>query len=108
MVRDFSKLTKNNLEFAFDNNYIINTAYNFDCPNLIANIMVNEVEIIQNSLAPPKRVKIQKNLAPWYDLELQNLSKSKENTHRMAIINDDEDSWREFRKNRNIYNKMVK
>ena len=26
----------------------------------------------------------------------------------MAIINDDEDSWREFRKFRNTYNNMVK
>ena len=41
-------------------------------------------------------------------VSLQNLSRNKEYTHRIAVINDDEDSWREFRKSRNNYNKMVK
>ena len=64
ITRDFTKLTKNNLELAYDNNYIISEAFHHSDPNIIADIFVNEMEIIQNSLAPPKRVQIRNNLAP--------------------------------------------
>ena len=67
------------------------------------------MEIIQNFLAPLKRVQICNDMAPWYDKELKkSLSSNKEDLHRMAILNDDIESWREFRRIRNLYNRTVK
>ena len=48
----------------FDNNDVIGLAFNYDDPNIIANILVNKMEIIQNALAPQKRVQIRTKLAP--------------------------------------------
>ena len=69
---------------------------------------IMKLEIIQNSIAPPKRVQIRKNLAPWYNKKLIDFSSYKEDIHKMAIINDDVETWREFRKVQNSYNKMVR
>ena len=38
----------------------------------MANIIVNEQDIIQNSLELPQRVQICKNLAPWFNSDHQN------------------------------------
>ena len=86
----------------------MNEAFQYSDPNMIVDIFVNEMEIIQNSLAPPKRVQIRNNLAPWYDKKLQDYSSYKEDIHKMAVINDDIESWGLFKKTRNIYNRMVK
>ena len=93
---------------AYENKFLLNEAFQYSDPNIIADIFVNEMEIIQNSLAPPKRVQKRNHLAPWYDKKLHDYSSYKEDVHKMAVINDDIESWGLFKKTRNIYNRMVK
>ena len=69
---------------------------------------MRELQIIQDTFAPPKRVQVSNKLAPWFDSTLQKYNSYKNDIHKIAVINDDEESWRMFRNVRNIYNKMVK
>ena len=94
IIRDLSKLSKQNQEFAYDNNQFLNEAFQYQDPNQIANILVEE--IIQNTMALPKRVQNWSTLAP--NKELQSFSPYKEDRHKIAIINNDTDSWRSFKK----------
>ena len=70
VIRDNSKLTKGNLEYCFDNNENINSVFHSDDPNVISNILVSELQLIQNAIAPPKRVQVSTKLAPWFDSNL--------------------------------------
>ena len=76
----------------FDSNDYFNSIFNYDDPNIIASIIVREMEIMQDTISAPKRVQIKTKLAPWFDTKLQSYNNYKEDIHRMAVINDDEES----------------
>ena len=58
MVRDNSKLTKDNLIHEVENNPNLQNLYNLTDPNQVANVLQNELNHIINRLAPKSRVQI--------------------------------------------------
>ena len=54
--RDKSLLSKHNLEQFMDNNTYIDELFQWEEPNLIAEILTNELNIIVNSIAPKPKI----------------------------------------------------
>ena len=86
----------------------IDQVFNTDNPNTIAEIIVNEVNICIETIAPSKRIQCTKKHCKWYTPALTQLAQYKNKLHNIAKSTNSENDWRIFRHTRNIYNNTVR
>ena len=71
-VRDNKLLTKHTLNQYFENNHNLNEIFSLTDPDQIAELLVYEVSIIIESIAPSKRVQCKNSYAPWINSDFIN------------------------------------
>ena len=64
IIRNNKLLTKHTLNEYFKNNDTINTKFNYTDPNIIAEILVNEISLIIECISPSKKIQCPNNYAP--------------------------------------------
>ena len=69
--RDKSLLSKHNLEQFMDNNTYIDELFQWEEPNLIAEILTNELNIIVNSIAPKHKIQLSKKFVPYMNSQIR-------------------------------------
>ena len=65
IIRNNKLLTKHTLNEYFTNNDTINTIFNHTDPNIIAEILVNEISLIIECISPSRKIQCSNNYAPW-------------------------------------------
>ena len=91
----------------FNSNETINSIFNYDNPNTIANILIHELNSIIEFLSPEKLIQHKNNYAPWLNGEYFKLLSKKNLAHKKATkSNNNQDLCREFRNLRNRVNKL--
>ena len=69
--RDKSLLSKHNLEQFMENNTYIDELFQWEEPNLIAEILTNELNIIVNSIAPKPKIQLSKKFVPYMNSQIR-------------------------------------
>lgn len=77
-------------------------------PNLIAKGIIDALNITIDSISPSKLVECIKKHTKWYDKNLEELAKIKNEAHSKAKNSNDPEKWRVFRNIRNKYNNTVR
>ena len=62
-IRDYKLLTKHTLNEYFSHNDTLNTIFNYTDPEIVANVLINEITLIINCIAPPKKIQCSNNYA---------------------------------------------
>ena len=107
--RDQKLLTKQKLVTFFNSNSKINSIFNHDDPNTIADILINELNLIIETLSPEKLIQHNNNYAPWLNSDFFKLLAKKNMAHKKATCSkNNQELWREFRNIRNMVNKLNK
>ena len=86
----------------------IDQVFNTDDPNIIAEIIINEVNRCIETISPSKRIQCTKKHCKWYTPALTKLAEYKNKIHKIAKSSNSETDWRIFRNIRNKYNNLVK
>lgn len=107
ILRDYSLLTKDNL-IQYLNATKIDDLMASNDPNTIAKGIIEALNITIDSISPSKLVQCTKNHTKWYDKNLQELAKIKNEAHSKAKNSNDPEKWRIFRNIRNKYNNTVR
>ena len=106
--RDKHLLTKHTLSQYFLHNDNLNTIFNFTDPNIIANILHFEMDLIINCIAPRHRVQVKKKYSPYVSKELMNQYNKKNDLYSQAIAKNDMDLFRQFKNERNGFYRNLK
>ena len=69
--RDKHLLTTHTLTQYIDHNDRLNEIFSLDDPDQIANILLSELNLIINCIAPKKRIQVKTKFAPFIDKELR-------------------------------------
>ena len=69
--RDKSLLSKHNLGQFMENNTYIDELFQWEEPNLIAEILTNELNIIVNSIAPKPKIQLSKKFVPYMNSQIR-------------------------------------
>merc|ERR1712101_64271 len=108
ITRNSKLLTRHNLNEYFSNNHFLQEIFSETDPNIIAEILLNELSIIIECIAPSKKIQCSKNYAPWINQDFIRESKIKDELHRIAKGSNSIEDWRKFRAQRNIVNNINK
>merc|ERR1712240_36348 len=100
-------LTEHNLNAYLNNNDIIQTAYNYTNPELIAEIIMREFNNIIEIIAPRTKRQVKKNYTPYLNKETREAKKKLNEMHNKAKQTQQDDDWREYKNQRAIINKQV-
>ena len=93
--RDQKLLTKQALTTLFNSNQNISSIFNYEDPNVIANILINELNSIIESLAPEKLIQHSNKYAPWLNGDYFKLLSKKNLAHKRASMsNNNQDIWK--------------
>ena len=106
-IRNFKNLTKIKLENAIIHNQNLNTIFNYNEPDTIANIFQLEMNSIIDLIAPLKVVNFKKNYAPYLSDEIKTELKNINNLLTNAIKSKNQDDWRLYRHEKNTLNKKI-
>ena len=105
--RNFQALTKSALELAIDNSECLNSIFNYDDPDIIAEILQTELNLIIEVIAPHKVIQCKKDYIPYLNDDLKQQIKENNDILSQAINTNNSDSWRHFRNKRAIINKNM-
>ena len=94
IIRNHKLLMKHNLNQYLSHNDIINTIFNYTDPNVITEILVNEISLMIECIAPSQKVQCSHNYTPWITEEYRSKSKIKDILHSKVKITNSEDNWR--------------
>merc|ERR1712243_133998 len=100
-------LTEHNLNQYLNHNQIIQTAYNYTDPDLIATIIMQEFNNIIEIIAPRTKRQIKKNYTPYLNKETREAKKKLNEIHNKAKQTQQDDDWREYKNQRATINKQV-
>merc|ERR1711954_230420 len=98
---------EHNLNAYLDNNDIIQTAYNYTDPELIAEIIMREFNNIIEIIAPRTKRQTKKNYTPYLNKETREAKKKLNEIHNKAKQTQQDDDWREYKNQRATINKQV-
>ena len=104
--RDFSLFTSDNLLYHINLTNTIDTIYDYTDPNIISEILINEIDHIIETISPSKKIQCTKKHIKQYTKELNDLAEIKNKYHSKAKYTDSEEDWRQFRLIRNKYNNV--
>merc|ERR1712240_733827 len=100
-------LTEHNLNEYLNNNDIIQTAYNYTDPELIAEIIMREFNNIIEIIALRTKRQVKKNYTPYLNKETREGKKKLYQMHNKAKERQDNDDWREYKNYRAAINKQI-
>merc|ERR1712240_335583 len=100
-------LTEHNLNQYLNHNDIIQTAYNFTDPDLIAEIIMQEFNNIIEIIAPRTKRQVKKNYTPYINKETREAKKKLNEMHNKAKQTQQDEDWREYKNQRATINKQV-
>ena len=87
---------------------LLNSIFKYTNPEVVTNIIQLELNTIINTIAPSKIIQYKANYSPYYNDDIVKNLKVSHNLLNTAIINNDQNSWREFRNFRNTIDKTIK
>ena len=90
-IRNSKLLTKHALNPYFENNSEINKLFHESDPNVIANILINELSIIIESISPSKQIQCKNNHCPWLTDEYKIEASIRDNRYAIAISTNKEE-----------------
>merc|ERR1712240_172005 len=90
-------LTEHNLNAYLNNNDIIQTAYNYTNPELIAEIIMRDFNNIIEIIAPRTKRQVKKNYTPYLNKETREGKKKLNQMHNKAKHTQQDDDWREYK-----------
>ena len=79
-------LTRNNLQQYFYNNIEIQSVFHHKDPNHIAETIINQMDIIINSIAPSKKIQCKKNYVKWLNNDIKKQGNIKNLAHKQAKL----------------------
>merc|ERR1712240_944761 len=100
-------LTEHNLNAYLNNNDIIQTAYNYTDPELIAEKIMREFNNIIEIIAPKTKRQVKKNYTPYLNKETREGKKKLYQMHNKAKQTQQNDDWREYKNYRATINKQI-
>ena len=106
--RDKSLLNKHNLEQFLENNTYINELFKWEEPNLIAEILFNELNIIVNSIAPKHKIQLNKKFAPYLNSKIKDRIKEQDRLLGIYKFTNSKGDHLNFKNYRNTTNKIIK
>lgn len=86
----------------------IDTVYDYDTPDEIAEIPINELNTIIQTVAPSKLRQCMNRYNKWYNKDKETQADIKNKAHYKAKKTNDPEDWRDFRRQRNKYNNDIK
>ena len=86
----------------------LDTIFQSEDPNYIANTLQLELNTIYNILAPSKVVQYKSNHIPYYNEDTHSKIKECNKLLTNAIQSKDKNDWRHYRNNKNILEKEIK
>ena len=78
-------LTSHALKNYIDHNQNLNSIFNYEDPEIIANILITELNLIINCIAPKRRVQLTKRFAPYINKSLKDEITVKNNIYKKYI-----------------------
>ena len=103
LKRDFNLLNKDILTDYCDRNDRIDTVFDYDTSNEIADILIEEIDNIIQTISPSKLVQCKNRYNKWYNTDIERQADIKNKAHDKAKKTNDPDDWRDFRRQRNTY-----
>merc|ERR1711955_165120 len=100
-------LTEHYLNAYLNNNDIIQTAYNYTDPELIAEIIMREFNNIIEIIAPRTKRQVKKNYTPYLNKETREGKKKLYQMHKKAKQTQENYDWREYKNYRATINKKL-
>merc|ERR1712240_396692 len=100
-------LTEHKLNEYLNNNDIIQTAFNYTDPDLIAEIIMREFNNIIDIVAPQTKRQVKKNYTPYLNKETRQEKKQLHKMHTKAKQTQENDHWREYKNQKAILNKKI-
>ena len=86
----------------------IDTVFDYDTPDEIADILITELNNIIQTIAPSRLVQCKNRYNKWYNKDIETQADIKNKAHDKAKMTNDPDDWRDFRRQRNKYNNDIK
>merc|ERR1712240_964750 len=100
-------LTEHNLNAYLNNNEIIQTAYNYTDPELIAEIIMRELNNIIEIIAPRTKRQVKKNYTLYLNQETREGKKKLYQINKKAKQTQQNEDWREYKNHRATINKQI-
>ena len=108
LKRDVNLLNMDILTYYCDMNDKIDTVFDYDTPNDIADILIIELNTIIQTIAPSRLIQYKNRYNKWYNKDIETQADIKNKAHDKAKLTNDPDDWRDFRRQRNKYNDDIK
>ena len=86
----------------------IDTVFDYGTQDQIADILINELNTIIQTIAPSKLIQCKNRYNKWYNHDIEIQADIKNKAHDKAKRTNDPDDWRDFRRQRNKYNNVIK
>ena len=106
IIRNNKLLTKHSLNQYFDHNHELNRIFNETDPDAIAEILINELSLIIETISPSKKIQCSNSFCPWLDDEYRIEASIRDNLHTIARTTNTEVNWRLYRQQRNKVNRI--
>ena len=106
--RDYTNLTYCKINEYVTRSEILDTVFQSEDSDYIAETLHMELNAIYNTLAPSSIVQYKHNYIPYYNKEILEEIRLCENLLTSAIKSNERDNWRQYRNSRNILNKNIK
>ena len=86
----------------------IDTVFNYDTSNEIADILIDKINNMIQMIAPSRLIQYENRYSKWYNKDIQTQPDIEDKAHDRAKKTNDPDDWRHFRRQRNKYNNDIK
>merc|ERR1711867_238665 len=86
----------------------IDTIFDLDTPDEIANILINKFTSIIQTISPSKLIQCKNRYNKWYNKDIETQAEIKNKAHDKAKMTDNPDDWSDFGRQRNKYNNDIK
>merc|ERR1712240_744109 len=100
-------LTEHKLNEYLNNNDIIQTAFTYTNPELIAEIIMREYNNTIEIIAPQTKRQVKKNYMPYLDKETREGKKQLHKMHTKAKQTQEDEHWREYKNYKATLNKKI-
>ena len=107
-IRKHKNLTDKKIQDAVKNLEYLNSIFNYEDPNKIANILQVELNTIIDYLTEPKVIQFTNKYVPFYNDEIKKMINTKNELLTNAINTKNIEDWHLFKNQNNIINKKIK
>lgn len=91
-----------------DYNDRIDTIFEYETSDKIADILITELDKIIETIAPSKLIQCKNRYNKWYNKEIEMQATIQDKAHDKAKQTNDTNDWRDFGRQRNEYNNDIK